>query len=124
MRYLQKAEQFCASASAERDAKHYDSALLLAVHAGIGAADAFCAGLGGRRSTDPDHSRAADLVEIVGSNTESVREKANALRALLALKNRVEYESKLARHDDAEKATKRCERLVTWAKQEIAKAKI
>lgn len=81
-------------------------------------------GLGGRRSTDPDHARAADLVEVVGSNTEPVREKANALRALLALKNRVEYESKLARRDDADKATKRCERLVTWAKQEIASAKI
>lgn len=123
-RYLHKAEQFCAGAAAELAAKRYDAAMLLAVHAGISSADAYCVGLGGRRSADPDHMRAADLLETVGSNTEAIRERAKALRALISLKNRVEYESMLASEDDATQATKRCDRLVAWAKQELDKAKL
>ena len=123
-KYLAKAEQFCASAGTELVAGHYDSGVLLAVHAGISAADAFCVGLGRRRSSDPDHMRAADLVESVGSNTQPARERASTLRALINVKNRVEYESKRAGRDDADNAIKRCARLVSWAKEEISRAGI
>jgi hypothetical protein len=70
--YLRKAEQFCTAAAAALAADHYDAAMLDAVHAGISSADAVCVGLGGRRSADPDHMRAADLLETVGANSPPI----------------------------------------------------
>jgi HEPN domain len=121
---LRKAEQFCTAAAAALAADHYDAAMLDAVHAGISSADAVCVGLGGRRSADPDHMRAADLLETVGANSPPIKEKAQVLRSLIQLKNRVEYEDKPATRVDAETAAKRCERLVSWAKEELVRARL
>lgn len=98
--------------------------MLCAVHAGISASDAVCVGLGGQRSADPDHMRAADLLESVGQNTAAFGDKAQTLRSLINLKNRVEYELQAARLDDADTAVKRCVRLVSWAKTELVRARL
>lgn len=122
--YFRKAEQFCAAAEAELAAGRYDAAMLCAVHAGISCADAVCVGLGGQRSGDADHMRAVDLLETVGASSPPITEKAKMLRALIQLKNRVEYENKQATRTDAETATKRCERLVRWAEAELVHARL
>ena len=122
--YFRKAEQFCVAAAAALKADRYDAAMLCAVHAGISSSDAVCVGLGGRRSGDPDHMRAADLLETVGANSPPIKEKAQLLRSLIQLKNRVEYEDKPATRVDAEAAAKRCERLVSWAKEELIRARL
>lgn len=122
--YLRKAEQFCTAATTALAAGQYDAAMLDAVHAGISSADAVCVGLGGRRSADPDHMRAADLLETVGANSPPIKEKAQVLRSLIQLKSRVEYEDKPATRVDAETAAKRCERLVSWAKEELVRARL
>jgi HEPN domain-containing protein len=122
--YFRKAEQFCLAATAALAQDRYDAAMLCAVHAGISCADAVCVGLGGRRSGDPDHMRAADLLETVGASSPPIKEKAQLLRSLNQLKNRVEYEDKPATRDDAEAAAKRCERLVSWAKEELSRARL
>jgi len=122
--FMEKALEFCAAARQQLDMERYDAALLLAVHAGISGADAACIGLGGRRSADPDHLRAADLLAATGRNAPAFVEQANKLRALIGQKNRVEYEDKRATVKDARDAVARCERLVTWAREELIKARL
>lgn len=87
--FIAKAEQFLAEGKKALATQHFDSALLLAIHAAISASDAATLHLGQVRSTDPDHLRAADLLQSVTGDAD----KARQLRALIGLKNEVEYES-------------------------------
>ncbi len=67
--YLAKAQQFCAEATAAINSSRNDAAMLNAVHAAISGADAVCVALAGRRSADPDHQRAADLLQEIGGRS-------------------------------------------------------
>lgn len=92
------------------------------IHAAISGTDAATVALASVRSTDPDHQRAADLLEeVVGSSPEG-RERARQLRTLLARKNTVEYESRKASVKDAREGVERAGRIVDWDKEVLAKA--
>jgi len=122
--YLHKAIQFIEQARAGLDATRNDAALLAAIHAAISGADAVTVALAGVRSTDPDHHRAADLLEEVVASTQEGRERARQLRALIARKNTVEYESRKASARDARDGVERAGRIVDWATQVLAKARL
>ena len=122
--YLRKAREFCAAAAATALAGQSDAALLCAVHAAISASDAVTVALRGQRSMDPDHQRAADLLDdIVGTSTEG-KAKVQQLRGLLAMKNLVEYEARAVSPKEAADGIKRCERLVAWAQAELSRANL
>jgi hypothetical protein len=121
--YLRKALQLCEAASAEFDADRSDASLILAIHAGISAADAVCIGLGTRKNKD-SHERAADLLEEVGGHAEEFQAAAKRLRALLAGKSAIEYENKRATRKDAEVGIRRCSALVQWAEKTLRKARL
>jgi len=121
--YLDKAVQFIEQARSGLDADRNDAALLDAIHAAISGTDAVTIALSGVRSTDPDHQRAADLLEEVAAAPES-RERARQLRTLLARKNTVEYESRKASVKDARDGVERAGRIVDWAKDVLAKARL
>jgi len=120
--YLEKAVQFIEQARSGLDAGRNDAALLDAIHAAISATDAATIALAGVRSTDPDHRRAADLLEEVA--VPEGRERARQLRALLTRKNTVEYESRKASVRDARDGVERSGRIVDWATEVLAKARI
>lgn len=122
--YLGKANEFVVAAEAALAAQQNDAALLLAIHAGISACDAVTVAIGGVRSTDPDHLRAADLLETVARQAEEVHERSNHLRALLKLKNLVEYEDRRVSQSEARTGTARAERLVRWATTQLARARV
>ncbi len=122
--YLDKAIQFIEQARSGLDANRNDAALLAAIHAAISGTDAVTVALAGVRSTDPDHHRAADLLGEVVASTQEGRERARQLRALLARKNTVEYESRKATAKDARDGVERAARLVDWATQVLAKARL
>jgi HEPN domain-containing protein len=122
--YLDKAVQFIEQARAGLDAGRNDAALLDAIHAAISATDAATIALAGVRSTDPDHRRAADLLEEVAGSAPEGRERARQLRALLTRKNTVEYESRRASVKDARDGVERSGRIVDWANEVLAKARI
>ncbi len=103
-------------------ADKYDAAVVLAIHAGIGAVDAICIAIAGVRSHDPDHNKAADLLRAVGGN--AFDDQAQRLLRLLVLKNRIEYENKRATRDDADQCTRRCSNLVDSARSELTKARL
>jgi HEPN domain-containing protein len=122
--YLDKAVQFIEQARAGLDAARNDAALLDAIHAAISGTDAVTIALAGVRSTDPDHQRAADLLEEVVASAPESRGRARQLRALLARKNTVEYESRKASMKDARDGVERAGRLVDWAKEILEKARL
>jgi HEPN domain-containing protein len=122
--YLAKAVQFVQEAKVALAASRNDAAILNAVHAGISAADTVCVGLGGVRSAESDHQRAADLLQEVGGKSPEVSSRASQLSTLLAKKNAVEYESRQATAREADEAVKRAERLVSWASQTIERARL
>jgi HEPN domain-containing protein len=122
--YLSKAEQFIEQARVAFDAERYDAAQLDAIHAAISGADAVTAALVGRRSTDPDHQRAADLLEEAAASSPEVRERSRQLRALLARKNAVEYESRRASAKEGRDAVERAGRLVDWARRIVERARV
>lgn len=122
--YLDKAVQFIEQARAGLAADRNDAALLDAIHAAISGTDAATVALAGVRSTDPDHQRAADLLEEVASSAPYGRERARQLRALLARKNTVEYESRKASARDARDGVERAGRIVDWAEEVVAKARL
>jgi hypothetical protein len=120
--YLAKAKQFSAEASAATTGSRSDAAMLNAVHAVISATDAVCVALAGQRSADPDHQRAADLLQEIGGKSKDVTNNVRQVRMLLAKKNVVEYESRQATSREASEAVKRAARFVQWASQTIEDA--
>ena len=122
--YLAKARQLAEEAQLALIGSRYDAAMLNSIHAGISAADGVTVALAGRRSTDPDHQRAADLLEEVGRGSESISDRVKQLRGLLAKKNQVEYESRRTTAKEAADAVSRAERMVQWAQEIVQRARL
>lgn len=120
--YLAKAKQFSIEAAAATKGSRNDAAMLNAVHAAISATDAVCVALAGRRSADPDHQRAADLLQEIGGKSKDLTNSVKQVRMLLAKKNVVEYESRQASAKEASEAVKRAKRFVEWASQTVEDA--
>ena len=83
--YLAKAQQFLEESREAAGSVRHDAAMLTAVHAVISGTDAITVALGGRRSTDPDHQRAADLLEQVAGSSADLRAHVRQLREILAV---------------------------------------
>lgn len=122
--YFEKAAQFIEQARSGLEANRNDAALLDAIHAAISGTDAVTVALAGIRSTDPDHQRAADLLEEVAASDPEGRQRVRQLRALLARKNAVEYESRKASTKDARDGVERADRILDWARDVLAKARL
>ena len=122
--YVAKADQFLEQARAALESERYDAALLNAIHAAISGADAVSVALVGRRSTDPDHQRAVDLLEEAAGSAPAIRARSRQVRALLARKNTVEYESRPASGRDARDGVEQAGRVVAWAREVVAAARV
>jgi hypothetical protein len=64
------------------------------------------------------------LLEEVAASDPEGRQRARQLRALLARKNAVEYESRKASGKDARDGVERAGRIVEWATEVLAKARL
>lgn len=122
--YLGKAEQFLQEARSALQRSRHDAAMLNSIHAAISAVDAVTAGLSGRRSADPDHQRAVDLLEQIASRSEEIKVHARQLRMLLAKKNLVEYEARRATGKEATEAVERASRILDWAGETVRRARV
>jgi hypothetical protein len=98
--------------------------MLNAIHAAISASDAVTAVLAERRSADPDHQRAVDLLEEVAGQSGEIKTRVRQLRMLLGKKNVVEYESRRATAREATDSVERAERFVEWAKEIVRRARV
>jgi HEPN domain-containing protein len=122
--YLEKTEQFLQEGRFALERSQYDAAMLNAIDAAISASDAVTAVLAERRSADPDHQRAVDLLEEVAGQSGEIKARARQLRMLLAKKNVVEYESRRATAKEAADSVERAERFVEWASEIVRLARV
>lgn len=122
--YLAKGAQFLEEAQLALKSSRHDAAMLNSIHAAISAADAVTVALSGRRSIDPDHQRAVDLLEEVGRRSESIAARVKQLRALLAKKNQVEYEARRGKASEATDAVARAVKIVEWAGETVRRARL
>lgn len=114
---MKKAEGHLAQALEAVAAARWDTAVLLAVHAGISATDAVCIARHGLRSISQAHTDQVRLIRQLFPGDDEVKKASDQLAALLDRKNTVEYEGRLSQAHDAETATKHAERLVAWARK-------
>ena len=122
--FLVKAQEFLAASRDAAEAGQHDASMLAAVHAAIVANDAVCAALLGRRSADPDHQRAVDLLESAADHEEGISTRAKQLRSLLAKKNFVAYEARRATAAEARDGLERASRFVAWASEVLSRTRV
>lgn len=115
--YLKKAEGHLSQGLEALAAGRWDTAVLLAVHAGISAADAVCIAHHGLRSISQTHMDQVRLIRHLFPGDDGAKRASDQLAALLDRKSTVEYEGRLYQAHDAETATKHAERLVAWARK-------
>ncbi len=113
--YLEKAEQHLGLARQALTRERWDSAVLLAIHAAINAADAVCVKRAGMRSTGEPHAEAIRLLTQLFPKDEAARKAGSQLSALIDKKNTVEYDARRCTLGEATTAVDRADRLVRWA---------
>jgi hypothetical protein len=97
-------------------AEYRYSSALLGIHGAISYCDALRAGLGSKRLSAGDHSRAAeDLKWLLDSRKFEQPQGVKHLKLLLSQKSRVSYAAETVRRDEAEDLAKRAGRFAEWA---------
>jgi hypothetical protein len=116
-RYLQKAEEYLASAQDNVDLERATPAAGDAIHAGISAKDAMVTMLTGAHSKAKDHARSAgDLRAALGVRAGAASAE-KALRELISVKGDVEYGTTLITLAKAKPLVRRAQTLVDLAKE-------
>ncbi|HEX9816822.1 MAG TPA: hypothetical protein VGB18_07570 [Candidatus Thermoplasmatota archaeon] len=111
VRHWKKAGRFLAAARHDRDGRHWEAAISSAVLGGIHLADALSLWYTGRRSATQRHEDATDRIEGIVEIDAPVRRRfADHVRALLEVKNLVQYSGDESRATDADEAITHLER--------------
>lgn len=114
--YIRRATDFSNGMKFLSNEQEYgNSAALLAIHSAISYSDALRTGLGERRLTGDDHSKAADSLEKRLPSWLEDRKGLNPLRRLLAKKSRVEYSERRLNLTDSNDLVTDAIRFETWA---------
>jgi len=113
--FLNKAEEYLASAEANLAAQRYTPTAGDAIHAGISAKDAIVTALTGSTSKGKDHATAAkELRQALAQRAEAAAAE-KALRELLSAKADVEYGTDVVTAAKAEPLVRRARTLVDLA---------
>jgi HEPN domain-containing protein len=116
--YLQKAEEFLMTAKDESERGRYNSAASSAAHAAINALDAITIYLSGYRHAGQRHEDAWKLLKYA----EGLPDKSAAegkFKTAVRVKSIAEYEGRPAGKDEALRALKAAEGLLSWVKGNI-----
>jgi HEPN domain-containing protein len=113
--FLQKAEEYLASAEDNLERSRYTPAAGDAIHAGIGAKDAIVTALTGSTSKGKDHAAASRELKRALATRPRATAAERALRELIAAKGDVEYGTALIGSPKAEPLVRRARTLVELA---------
>lgn len=115
--YLAKAKEFLDAAEALLSDEHWNASGVMAIHAGISAADAVLAKNAGIRSREVDHAAILSLLDKqAGGCPERTRRQ---ISGLLKMKNSLEYEARLATQVEAVQLKDHAARVVRWAAKTV-----
>ena len=112
LNYLKKAEDFLKECEKAIENKNWNSAVSLAIHSGICAADALCVFNLGERSSGESHEEFIQLINQI--EIRNINVKIRQLSNLIALKNSAEYSESLMNEKDALSAKQNAERFLSW----------
>ncbi|MDE1725406.1 MAG: HEPN domain-containing protein [Thaumarchaeota archaeon] len=115
--YIVKSDEFLITANDSLKSKRYNSAITNAIHSSISALDALTTKFKGKRGSD-DHTEALSLVQGILSSSE-YEETRKQFLSLIDKKNASEYQPDLMNEDDALKAIKLAERILTKVKAKL-----
>jgi uncharacterized protein (UPF0332 family) len=117
--YLQKAEENLRSARKAVEARDYNSAAVSAVHSVISAADAYCVFALGKRCSSPKHEDASELVKTAPYPDSEKNAVSKAFMSVIRIKNMAEYEERLVKQKEAEKAVMEAGELLNMVKVKL-----
>ena len=112
--YSRKAQEFYHTMRQAEKAGNWNAVGLNAVHCAISASDALLVKFTGKRSISDDHMVVIDFL-LSSIKLPGTKDKANALRRIIVLKNLIEYENRDFTRKDAQGIIKRTERFYHWA---------
>jgi|SRR3989344_1337691 len=114
LNYLKKAEDFLQECGKAVENKNWNSAVSLAIHSGICAADALCIFNLSERSAGEGHE---ELIKLINKlNMKDINIKIRQLSNLISIKNSAEYSENLMRENDALPAKQNAERFLSYVK--------
>jgi HEPN domain-containing protein len=116
--YILKADEFLATANDSLKNKRYNSAITNAIHSSINALDALSTKFKGKRGSD-DHTEVLVLVQGILPSPE-YEEIRKQFVSLIDKKNISEYQLDLMNENDALKAIKLSERILTRVRVKIS----
>ncbi len=119
--YLQKAEECASSAIEDMGKRRWNSAGIMAIHAGISAADAICTYFLGKRYAGERHEGILDLFRTIQIDHELLDKNTMRLSRLIGIKNMAEYEERLLHEDDAARLIKEMQRFLEFIKTQLPK---
>jgi uncharacterized protein (UPF0332 family) len=110
--YLQKAEENFKGATKSFEEGSFNAAAVSAVHTAISCADAFCVFGTGKRCASENHKDASALImDATPKNDENDRIR-KLFDSIIRIKNMAEYEERLVRLKEAEKAVREAAELL------------
>lgn len=119
LNYLKKTEDFLQECEKAIENKNWNSAVSLAIHSGICAADALCIFNLGKRSAGESHEEFTQLMNRI--NIKDIDVKIRQLSNLLSFKNTVEYSENLMDEKEALSAKQNAERFLSWVRNNLPK---
>ena len=117
--YLKKSDECLRAAAESLSRNDWNAAAICAVHSCIAACDAYCIYFLGKRHHGSNHNDAVLLFATIKPADEQLRNSANRLKRILGIKNMAEYEERLIRRGEAEKALKDEERFLAFVREQL-----
>lgn len=118
--YLKKAEECCETMKDAFACERWTAAMINAVHCGISSSDALTVFFLGERHAVERHEDCIVLFQKTGIDAKILQSKTQQLLQVLSAKNRVEYEERLAKREEAEETIKIVERFYKWVKDMLS----
>ena len=122
--YLKKSDECHRAAAESLSGNDWNAAAICAVHSCIAACDAYCIYFLGKRHQGSNHHDAVLLFATIRPADEHLKNNANRLRCILGIKNMAEYEERLIRRGEAEKAFKDAERFLAFVRKELPEPQV
>jgi HEPN domain-containing protein len=117
--YIKKSIECFRAAEESLSRGDWNAAAICAVHSCIAACDGYCVYYLGRRHQGSNHNDAVLLLAAIKPTDEQLKRSAKRLRSDLGIKNIAEYEERLVRRGEAEKALKDTERFLAFVRKEL-----
>jgi uncharacterized protein (UPF0332 family) len=117
--YLQKGEENLQTAQKALEDRVYNSAAVSAVHSAISSADAYCVYGLKKRCASENHKDTAMLIGEVPARHGLSQQIKGIFESIIRIKNMAEYEERLVKQKEAEKAVKEAGGLLNLIKAEL-----